>query len=111
FRSEAVIDRLAVAARGAQAVAAQPRELLRYRGLAQRQQVLELGHRFLALAQQVQDHQPALVRERLEQTRSLARVRGHAAEIGRRGPRLRGDGFEAHLRSPGRRADYSKAPR
>ena len=76
------------------------------------QHVLELGHRFLALAQQAQDHQSALVRERLEEMRSLARLRGHAVEIGRVAVSIAWQRASRRMRwSPAKSADYNKAPR
>src|SRR6478672_1637759 len=64
---DAVMDGLAVPPCIDQAVRAQPRQLLRHRWLSQRQHSLEFGDGFFALAQDAEDHQPALMRERLEQ--------------------------------------------
>src|SRR5262249_23315949 len=81
FAPEAVIDGLALAPGGDEALGAQPRELLRHGRLAQRQQALELAHGFFALGQNAEDHQPALVGERLEELGRLARLRDHGVEL------------------------------
>src|SRR3954451_1470916 len=79
---ETVIDRLAVPASADQPVHSQPCQLLRYGWLPQRQTALDLGHRFLAIAQNAEDHQPAFVRERREKVARLSGLASHALEIG-----------------------------
>src|SRR5262249_20069169 len=83
---EAVIDGLAVAPRVHEAVSAQPGKLLRDRRLAQREQLLKLGHRLLALAQYAQDQQSALVRERLQEVARLLGPCRHDLKGGKLAP-------------------------
>ena len=77
------IDGAAVAAGSDEIVEPEPRQLLGHGGLAQRQQLLELGHRTLALGQQTQQQQPVLVGERLQEIAGLARVVHEPRQLGR----------------------------
>src|SRR3972149_460268 len=63
---ELVIDRLAVAPRRHQTVGTQSRELLRHRRLAQVEQLFQFAHRLLALGQNAEHQQTALMRESFE---------------------------------------------
>src|SRR5271166_693629 len=80
---DAVEDRLAVAPRRDEPLKTQPSELLRDGRLAQLQEFLKLPDRFLARQQIAQDHQPRLVRERLQEFAGLLGAFRHLGEIQR----------------------------
>ncbi len=69
-----VIDVLAVAAGLDQVVRAQPRQLLGHRRLPELQELFDFGDRLFAFDQEAQDHQPRLMRERLEEFARSLRV-------------------------------------
>src|SRR5690348_111107 len=64
---EAVVDGVAAAAGGDQAVVAQAGELLGHGRLAEAEDALELGDRALPVRDEAEEHEPALVGEGLEE--------------------------------------------
>src|ERR1700689_4738215 len=78
---DAVVDPLAVPARRDEALEPQPRQLLRHRRLAPREQRLQFADRLFAVQEIAENHQPRLVRQRLEKFARLARAPRHAADV------------------------------
>src|SRR6056297_2351306 len=78
---KAVIDRLALTTRPHKPLGSQPRKLLRHGGLSRRQQLFQFGHGFFATGQMTENHQPALMTDRLEEVRSVTRILHHARDV------------------------------
>src|SRR5690606_3683734 len=78
---DAVPDRLAVAAAGDDALAAQQRQMLRDRRIADAEELGELADGFLALDQLAQDQQPVLVGPRLRLLVGLVGGRANGVRI------------------------------
>ena len=76
-----VVDILAVPPSLDQIVASQPRKLLRHRGLTQPERLFDLGHRFFAGRQQAENHQPRLMRQRLEKFARLTCIGDQRIEV------------------------------
>ena len=74
---QAVVDGLAIAPGGDDAVAAQESQVLRSQGLAHAEHLGQRAHRLLTIDQGADDHQPMRVRQRLQQG---ARIIGRGLE-------------------------------
>src|SRR5271165_2987495 len=74
---DAVIDRLAVPARGDQAFKPEARQLLRHRRLPPRQERLQFADRPLSVQEIAKDHQSGLMGQRLEKLARLAGALRH----------------------------------